>query len=98
MKLNENELPEFMQEMRTLLGSINGAKGVSETFSLSYVVMVEKEEDKQTVEKIANMLTEQAAQKYAIDLEIVPATEAEMKEAAEKLKEFQASKNGSFVL
>jgi uncharacterized protein YigA (DUF484 family) len=98
MKLDEKQLPEFMQEMRNLLGNIKGAKGLNETFSLSYIVMVEDQESKENVEKIANLLTEQAAKEYAIDLEIAAATAEEMKEAAEKYKEYQASKNGSFVL
>lgn len=98
MRLKEEELPEFMRELRNLLGSLKGVKGLNETFSLSYVLMVEKEEDKDVVMKVANVLTEQAAQNHGIDLEIVPATETEMKEAAELLKQHQAATNGSFVL
>lgn len=98
MKLNENEIPEFMRELRSLLGQIKVTKGISETFSLSYVVVVEKEEDKEVVEKIANVLTQQAAQNHSIDLEIVPATQDEITKATELLKEHQAGQNGSFAL
>lgn len=98
MKLNENELPEFLKEMRNLLGNLKVCKGLNETFSLSYVVVVEKEEDRAAVQQVANALTEQAAQKYAIDLQIEAATLEEVKQAQELYKEFQAGKQGSFVL
>lgn len=98
MNLNENDLPEFMRELRKLLGSLKGAKGLNETFSLSYVVMVEDEEAKDVVNKVANVLTEQAAQNHGIDLEIVPATVQEMQEAADLLMQHQAATKGSFVL
>jgi lipoate-protein ligase A len=98
MKLDEKQLPEFLEEMRNLLGNIKGAKGLNETFSLSYIVVVEDQESKENVEKIGSLLTEQAAKSYGIDLEVGAATAEELKEAAEKYKEYQASKNGSFVL
>lgn len=97
MKLEENDLPEFVRELRKLLGSLKGYKGLTETLSISYVVMVENEEAKENVLKVANLLTEQAAKNQGIDLEIVPATSEEMQEAAELYKAHQASK-GSFEL
>jgi DNA-directed RNA polymerase subunit F len=96
MNLKEEELPEFIKEIRNLVGNIKGVKGrVSETFSLSYVAVVDEEEEKKAVEEIANVLTQQAAQ-YAIDLEIVPATESELKQAREELLAAQMKSKGSF--
>lgn len=101
MKLDENSLPEFLRELRNLLGNIKGVKGrITETFSLSYVLVVDSEEDKTAAETVANMLTEQAAKNHGIDLEIVPVTAAEMEEAAEKFKQYQqiAGSKGSFAV
>ena len=98
MNLNENDVPEFMRELRNLLGQIKGFKSLSETFSLSYVVVVDSEETKENVIKIANLLTQQAAQQHGIDLEITPATLQELQEAADLLKQHQAATKGSFVL
>lgn len=98
MKLNESDIPEFMRELRNLLGNLRGVKNLTETFALSYVLVVEKEEDKETVMTVANMLTEQAAKSHGIDLEIVPATAEELEQAAELLKRHQAETRGSIVL
>lgn len=99
MKLNENDLPEFMRELRHLLGNLKGVSGrITETFSLSYVLVVNNEEERSAVLQVANMLTEKAAQDHGIDLEIVPATVEEVEHAAELLKQHQAATKGSFVL
>lgn len=96
MNLKEEELPEFIKEIRNLIGNIKGVKGrINETFSLSYVAVVDSEEDKKAVEEIANVLTQQATQ-YSIDLEIVPATEAEIMTAREELLAAQMKNKGSF--
>lgn len=94
--LNEKELPEFIQELRNLLGSIQGCNGrLNETLSLSYVVVVDTEEQKSAVEQIGNVLSQQAA-KYAIDLEVTPAMPEEIKEAREALLQIQLKEKGSF--
>lgn len=96
MNIEKEELPLFIQEMRDLLGNIKGCKGrINETLSLSYVVVVDTEEQKAGVELIANEMTKQAAN-YAIDLEITPALESEIKEAREALLEMQQKQQGSF--
>lgn len=98
MKLNESELPDFLNEMRSLIGQIKVSKGFVETFSLSYVIMVESDSDRNQVLPVANLLTEQAAKNYGIDLQIEVATIDEVNKAKELYKEYQAEKNGSFVL
>lgn len=96
MNLSGQDLEAFLQELRNLLGQIKVTKGrISETFSLSYVCVVDKEEDKKEVEQVANILTQQASQ-FAIDLEIVAATEEEVKTAREELIQAQLKKQGSF--
>jgi hypothetical protein len=96
MNIPTEDLPVFVQEMRDLLGSINGCKGrINETISLSYVVVVDTDEQKEGVEKIAEVLTTQATN-YAIDLEIVPALQSEIDEAREALLQNQLRAKGSF--
>lgn len=94
-EMDEKQLPEFIQELRNILGSIRGVKGVNETLSLSYVCVVGKEEDKEAVDKIGNELTKQATQ-FAIDLQIESATEDEVKQAREEFLQFQMKQKGSF--
>lgn len=89
MKLNENDIPDFIKEIRDLLGNLKGVKGLGETFSLSYVLTVETEEDKNNITKVANMLTEHAAQNHGVDLEIVAATQEEVNQATELFKKWQ---------
>ncbi len=93
MKLKEDQIPEFIVEMRNLLSSLVGVKTYAETVSFSYVLVVENEEQKENVVKVANVLTQQAAQNYGIDLEIVPATEAEVEQSKELFKMAQNKKS-----
>jgi hypothetical protein len=86
MQIKEDDIPDFVRELRGLLGSIKGFQNLTETISLSYVVVVESEEHKEVVVQIANVLTEQAARNCGIDLEITPATQEELAEAAERYK------------
>ncbi len=76
-----------VEEIRKLLGNLAGVKSYTEILSLSYVLVVEKEEDKVGIAQVANALTEQATQ-YGIDLEIAAATEVELEAAKKQYEEY----------
>lgn len=81
-----------VEELRGVLSKIVGVTSFTEVVSLSYVLQVKTEEDKAGVEKVANVLTEQAS-KYGLDLEITAATEAEVEEAKRAYQDLMDKKN-----
>lgn len=76
------ETVKIAEELREILSKITGVKSLKEELSLHYIVAVEKEEDKENVEKVASALEAQA-QKYGFFIEITPATEEEIQKARE---------------
>jgi histidinol dehydrogenase len=91
------DLLEMATELRNILGSIQGVKAVQEGLTLSYCVVVGEDSEKPDAEAVAEKLSAQA-EHYGISLDIVVATEADLKEAADKLKEYQTETQGSFTL
>ena len=86
---------EVVEELRGVLQKISGVSSFTEVLSLSYLLQVEKEEDKIAVEKVANLLTEQAT-KYGIDLEVTAATAQEVEDAKKEYERHVSSKQQSF--
>ncbi len=86
-----------IEELRGVLSKINGVSKFTEIVSLSYILEVGTQEDKLAVEKVGNLLTEQAT-KYNIDLEITAATSEELAEAKKMYDEHvNAKQQTSFV-
>lgn len=83
-----------VEELRKTLGGINGVKNVQEQLGLEYIVTVSSQEEKTNVEKVAELLKNQAT-KFNISLEVIPVTEFELKEIQEKLMK-QLSKSSQF--
>lgn len=88
------ETLSMAEELRKILGSINGTKRVEEEVALSYIVVVETEKEKEGAQKVADVLISQAAAK-GLQLEIVVATEEEINEARNKVMEY-INKNITF--
>lgn len=80
-----NEVVEMAEELRDILGRVVGVEGVEEGFVLQYMCKVKEEKDKASVERVAEMLTEQANKKQ-ISLEITVATSAEIEDARKRLE------------
>lgn len=78
------ETIEMAKELRNLLGTIEGAKQVQESFTLEYVVVVADEAGKTNVNQVGSELIKQA-EKMNISLDIVAATEEEIAEARARL-------------
>ena len=85
------DLMDLASELRTILSSVTGVKGLSENVSLQYVVVVENEDSKINVAKIGDVLV-QKAENYGIDLLITPATQEEIDEARQKLADHMSNK------
>lgn len=92
MKIKEDDIPEFIRDLRDLIGKIKGFQELTETISLSYVVVVDSKENKEAVVQVGNILTEQAAKNCGIDLELVPATSDEIAEATNRYAAMMQSK------
>ena len=78
---------DAVEEIRKILGSVDGAKRVDENIVMEYVVVVPDEEAASRVEKVGAELSKQA-EKHGFVLDITAATEQQMKEAELKLAEF----------
>lgn len=85
-----SNLEAVITELRQVLGSIKGAKNLDEALTLSYVIEVEAEKDKENVEKVSGLLSAQAS-KYGFVLEVTPATSEEIKESKEMFAQHLAS-------
>jgi uncharacterized protein YigA (DUF484 family) len=94
MNINEKDLPEFILELRKVLGSIKGVKGMTEVVSFSYTIVAENQESADAINRVGSLLTEQAAKNQALDIEVVAVLEDDVKEASEAYKAYQAEKNG----
>ncbi len=88
-------LGEMAQEIRNVLGSVSGCKGrLTESVSLSYVCVVDTEEQKEGIDKVGALLAQQAA-KFGIDLEVASALESEIEEARRNYQEYMEKKDAS---
>jgi peptide subunit release factor 1 (eRF1) len=84
------DTPAMAEELRQLLSQIDGVKKISETLSLHYVTVVDSEDKKENVAKVADALSEQAKQ-FGFTLEVIPVTQKELDELQNKLSTFQTS-------
>lgn len=89
MDLN-GTLEPMIKELRGTISKILGVKSIEESLSLEYIVAVDKEEDRETVEKVAAVLSSQA-QAFGFTLDLVAVTSEEIKEAESKYAEYVAS-------
>lgn len=78
---------DAVEEIRKILGSIDGAKQVDESIIMEYVVVVGDEQAAERVEKVGAELSKQA-EKHGFALDITAATEQQMQEAKLKLEEY----------
>ncbi len=79
-----SQLAEMLEQLRQILGNIKGTKGISETFSLCYIVLVEDEAARANVDQVAGALLPQAAG-HGVELEIIATTQAELEEVQNRL-------------
>lgn len=71
---------EMEKELASILGTATGAENVQMSFTIQYLVTAKDEDAKINLEKIAEMLIEQA-EKSNLGLEITVATKEELEEA-----------------
>lgn len=84
------QLPEMAEELRKILSATNGAKAINETLSLQYVVEVEDDAGKESIQKVGMVLSAQA-EKFGFTLDVIPATTEELKEAEKLMSDHLAS-------
>lgn len=75
--IETKDLPDLISELRNVFSQIKGVKSLDEMFSLSYIVEVSSDQEKENVEKVAGTLSIQA-KKYGFDLEVTPVTSQEL--------------------
>lgn len=92
-QLNE-QFVEITKELTNTLSQIKGVEGVALTPSLTYLLRVKSEEDRESVEKVGGLLAEQAS-KYGFELEVVAVTPEEVQEAEQRMAE-HISQNTTF--
>lgn len=90
----DKKIVDVSSEILDILQRVQGVSGVSEDVLLTYVVVVKSDEHKEGAEAIGHTLIAQA-NKFNINLDIGVYTEAEVKEAQDKLIELN-NKNTSF--
>ena len=85
----EKKVPEIAAELTSLLSQVKGVKKVSEELTLSYLVQIDKEENREGIEKVGMVLAKQA-KAYGFALEVIPVTEEEVRMAQDKMAEHLA--------
>jgi len=76
------DILKISKELYDLICTIKGVQKVSENTSLTYICVVEDDEAKENVNKVAESLMNQASQ-HNLELSIIPFTEQDL----EKIKE-----------
>jgi predicted amino acid-binding ACT domain protein len=87
--LNAN-IVEVIEELRGIVGQINGVTEIQERFCVEYIVLVKSDDDKANVEKVGQKLSEQA-NKFGFDVVITPATQKDLDEANDLLMKSQVT-------
>lgn len=83
------DIPSMADELRDLISQVKGVKGISESFTVHYVTLVDSQESKENVRKVAQALSSQA-KKFGFDLDIVAATQEEIDESKRRFATFSS--------
>ena len=90
----KKDLLDMAEELRQILGSIDGATRIEENFALSYIVVVDDDTKKEKANAVSNAMISQA-ESHGLDLDITVATEKEVQETRDKLVSYM-KQNSTF--
>lgn len=84
-------LEPMIKELRNVFSSISGVKKLGETMTLTYVVEISSENDRESAEKVGAVLQSQA-EKYGFLLDVIVATSEEINKSKELMAEHVSDK------
>ena len=93
----DGKLEKILGELREAVSSIKGVQGLDEELNITYILKVEKEEDKANVEAVGQVLSSQAG-RFGFELELLPFTDGEIELAKAKMEAHMDGESGKQVL
>lgn len=78
------DFQDILQELRSILSQVEGVTNIGESFTLHYVITTDGEESRERALNVANLLVNQAQEKFNVDLNILVVTQKQLEEAQNK--------------